>query len=96
MVVLAIPVFLIVLGVWGWGRKRAVLAIFLLIYNSLWKKQLEKYILAGVLMALLVLALALPKVVYTAPPAEQMSGEVMLLVDVSGSMEHNPSLMLLL
>ena len=63
---LAIPVFLVVLGVWGWSRKRAVIAIFPSVYNSLWKKQLEKYILAGVLMALLVLALALPKIAYTA------------------------------
>lgn len=83
---LAIPVFLVILGVWGWGRKRAVIAIFPSVYNSLWKKQLEKYILAGVLMALLVLALALPKIAYTAPPIEQMSGEIILLVDVSGSM----------
>jgi hypothetical protein len=83
---LAIPVFLVVLGVWGWSRKRAVIAIFPSVYNSLWKKQLEKYVLAGVLIALLVMALALPKIAYTAPPREQMSGEIILLVDVSGSM----------
>ena len=63
---LVIPVFLIVLGVLGWGRKRAIISIFPSVYNSLWKKQLEKYILAGVLMALLLLALALPKISYTA------------------------------
>lgn len=83
---LVIPVFLIVLGVLGWGRKRVIISIFPSVYNNLWKKQLEKYILAGVLMALLLLALALPKISYTAPPAEQMSGEIILLVDVSGSM----------
>ena len=42
--------------------------------------------MAGIVMALLVVALALPKVAYTAPPVEQKSGEVILLVDTSGSM----------
>ncbi len=87
---LALPVFLLILGVWGWRRKRVVVAIFPSVFNNLWKKQLEKYILAGVLMALLVFALALPKVAYTAPPVEQKSGEIILLVDVSGSMAAQP------
>ena len=31
---LVIPVFLIVLGVLGWGRKRAIISIFPSVYNS--------------------------------------------------------------
>ena len=83
---IVLPVFLLILGYLGWRRKRAVVAIFPSVFNNLWKKQLEKYILAGIVMALLVVASALPKVVYTAPPVEQKSGEVILLVDTSGSM----------
>lgn len=85
-----LPVFLLVLGYWGWRKKRQVVAIFPSVFNNLWKKQLEKYVLAGIVMALLIVALALPKVAYTAPPVEQKSGEIILLVDTSGSMAAQP------
>ncbi|MFZ7130966.1 MAG: vWA domain-containing protein [Eubacteriales bacterium] len=50
------------------------------------RKQIEKYILIGVIMALLIISLSNPKISYYSSPTLQRTGEVMLLIDVSGSM----------
>jgi uncharacterized protein YegL len=83
---LALPPLLLGLGLWGWRAKKEAAAMFPLNLRRLMRKQVEKYIVAGVLMALLIVALALPKVTYYASAATEKTGEVVLLVDVSGSM----------
>lgn len=82
----ALPLLLFGLGFWGWRKKKEAAALFPTISRNLLRKQVEKYIMAGVLIALLVVTLALPKISYTAAAPAEMSGEIILLVDVSGSM----------
>ncbi len=81
-----LPPLLFGLGLWGWRAKQEVAVTFPLVLWRLRRKQVEKFILAGVLMALLVVALALPKVATSVVAAPEKTGEVVLLVDVSDSM----------
>jgi Ca-activated chloride channel family protein len=74
------------LGLWGWRVKKEAAVLFLLNLRHLRRKQVERYIIAGVLMALLIVALALPEVAFSASAAKEKTGEIALLVDVSGSM----------
>lgn len=83
---LALPPLLLGLGFWGWWAKKGAVALFPFMLRSIRSKQIEKYAIATVLVVMLILALALPKVSYIAPPPEEKSGEIILLVDVSGSM----------
>jgi Ca-activated chloride channel family protein len=78
----------LLLGLWrvGWTAKKDLAVMFRLDLQSLKTSLVEKYILAGVIMALLVAALALPKLSFSAPRTPQRAGEVVLLVDVSASM----------
>lgn len=82
----ALPLLLFGLGFWGWRKKKEAATLFPTVLRSLLKKQVEKYIIAGVLIALLIVVLALPKISYIAAVPEEKSGEIILLVDVSGSM----------
>jgi Ca-activated chloride channel family protein len=83
---LVLPVLLLGLWLVGWTAKKEIAAMFRLDLGSLKTSHVEKYILAGVIMALLVAALALPKLSFSAPRTPQRAGEVVLLVDVSASM----------
>jgi hypothetical protein len=83
---LALPPLLFGLGLWGWRAKKEAASLFPSVLRRLTRKQVEKYIIAGVLMVLLIVVLALPKVAFSAPAATEKTGEIILLVDVSGSM----------
>lgn len=81
-----LPLLLFGLGLWGWRAKREIAEVFQLNLRHLGRRQLTKYIFAGVLMALLVGALALPKLAFSSFVAPKRTGGLALLVDVSGSM----------
>ena len=83
---MALPPLLLGLGLWGWNTKKEAIAVFPLTIRRLRRKQVEKYAIAAVLMALLVVALALPNVTYYSSAATEKTGEIILLVDVSASM----------
>lgn len=83
---LALPPVLFGLGLWGWKAKREAAALFPSVLRSVGIRQIEKYVLAGMLMALLIIVLAFPKVGYYATAATEKTGEVALLVDVTRSM----------
>lgn len=92
---LALPPLLFGLGFWGWKAKKEAAAIFPLSLRRLGRKQVEKYAIAGALMAILILTLALPRISYYVSAAAERTGEIALLVDVSRSMaareNHNSS-----
>jgi Ca-activated chloride channel family protein len=83
---LALPPFLMALGLWGWRARKEMNRTFSLILPRQKRKHAEKYVLVGVLLGLLIVALASPTVAFSslAPPVK--SGEIILLVDVSASM----------
>lgn len=81
-----VPFFLFGLGGWGWRARKRTAETFQLDQRLPKRRQVEKYLLAGVLMILWVGALALPKLAFSAVAAPKKSGEIALLVDVSGSM----------
>jgi len=83
---LALPPLLLGLGLWGWRAKKEAAEIFPSSLRRLGRKQIEKYIIAGVLMVFLVVVIASPKIVYTAPAPIEKTGEIALLIDVSTSM----------
>lgn len=83
---LVIPILLLVLWLMGWTTTKEIAAMFRLDRRRLKTSQLEKYVLAGILLALLVLALALPSLSFSVPTTSRRAGEVVLLVDVSASM----------
>lgn len=82
----AIPPLLFVLGFWGWRAKSQAAALFPHVIRRLRIRHIEKYVMAAVLMALLIVVLALPKVGYYAVATTEKTGEVALLVDVTRSM----------
>jgi Ca-activated chloride channel family protein len=55
-------------------------------FHSLKKKHIEKYILSGILVSLIVLACALPQAVNSSFVTQAKTGDIIFLVDVSGSM----------
>jgi Ca-activated chloride channel family protein len=81
-----LPILLFGLGYWGWRAKKEVAGILQVNSRRLWISQVNKHLLAGILMALLVAAMALPKVPSTALLAAEKTGEVAIVVDVSASM----------
>jgi hypothetical protein len=83
---LALPPLLFGLCFWGWRAKKDAVALPTLVLRRLRRKQVEKYIIAGVLLVLLIVVLALPKVSYYATSATEKTGEIVLLVDVTRSM----------
>jgi Ca-activated chloride channel family protein len=83
---LVLPFLLFGLWLIGWMTKKEIAETFRLDLRRLKTSQVEKYILAGVLMALLVGALALPKLAFSSFAAPEKTGEIALLVDVSASM----------
>jgi Ca-activated chloride channel homolog len=89
---LALPFFLFLISFPGWKMKKEAAAIFPSILQPLKKKHVEKYIMAGIIMILLTICLAAPKIPLYSAPVIQKTGEVMLLVDVSGSMAAKPNI----
>lgn len=83
---LVLPFLFLGLGLWGWRAKKEIAETFQLNLRRLKRSQVEKYITAGVLMALLVGAFALPKLPISSLRAPKRAGEIALLVDVSRSM----------
>jgi Ca-activated chloride channel family protein len=83
---LVLPFLLFGLWLVGWMTKKEIAEAFRLDLRRLKTSQVKKYILAGVLMALLIGALALPKVAFSSFAAPEKTGEIALLVDVSASM----------
>jgi Ca-activated chloride channel family protein len=75
----------VLLGVWGWLVKHEAIALFRLDRRRLARQQIEKHMLAALLLALVVLAFAGP-VLTSAARIERRTGEVALLVDVTASM----------
>ena len=82
----ALPPVLFLLGFLGWRAKREAAALFPLVIRRMRIRQIEKYVMAGLLMGLLIVVLALPKIGYYATAATEKTGEVTLLVDVTRSM----------
>jgi Ca-activated chloride channel family protein len=83
---LALPPLLFGLGLFGWKMKKEALVIFPLNIRRLKRKQIEKYITSGVLMALLIITLGLPEITHYVSATSEKTGEIALLVDVSASM----------
>ncbi len=74
------------LGVWGWRAKKGPALWFRADLGQLRAKQIEKYLVAITLGALLAVAWAEPRLPFTVAPAPIKTGEIALLVDVSTSM----------
>jgi hypothetical protein len=83
---LALPPFLFVLGLWGWKAKKEAAVLFPSFLRRLNIRQIEKYVLAGLILALLIIVFASPKVSYYATAEIEKTGDIALLVDVSRSM----------
>jgi Ca-activated chloride channel homolog len=83
---LALPPVLFGFGLWGWKARKEAAALFPFVLRRLSMRQIEKYLMAGVLMALLIVVVALPKVGHYAAADTEKTGEVVLLVDVTRSM----------
>jgi len=82
----ALPPLLLVLGFWGWHYKKEAMSLFPSAIRKQRFKQIEKYLTAGVLLALLIVALATPQVSYYASAQAEKGGEIILLVDTTRSM----------
>jgi Ca-activated chloride channel family protein len=82
----AIPPVLLVLGFWGWHSKKEAMSLFPSAIRRQRFKQIEKYLTAGVLLALMIVALATPQISYYASAQVEKSGEIILLVDTTRSM----------
>jgi len=83
---LALPPILFGLGFLGWRAKKEAITLFPLSLRRLRRKQIEKYAIAAVLMVLLIIVLAMPKVTYYAFAEPEKTGEIVLLVDTTRSM----------
>lgn len=85
-----LPLPLLGLGLWGWAAKREIVGTFHLDVRRQKRSQMLKYSLAGCLMALLVVALAVPKLATFSVAGAKRTGEIALLVDDSASMAARP------
>lgn len=79
------PVFL---GIYflGWIRRKEVAVAFPLILKTWRRKYLEKYAVIVALMVLLIIAVASPKIAVNVSATIEKTGEIVFLVDDSGSM----------
>lgn len=91
LILLILPFLLFGLGFLGWIAKKRIAETFRLNLRPLKRSQTKKYVIAGVLMALLIGALALPKLPLSSFVAPKKTGEIILLVDVSASMAAQPN-----
>ena len=88
---LALPLFLLGLGWWGWRTRKDITKIFLLNVKHLKKRQVEKYTLSSLIMTLLIVAMAMPEILLSTTPIFTSQGEIILLVDTSRSMAAQDS-----
>lgn len=86
LILVFLPFLLFGLGILGWIAKKEIAEMFQLDLRLLKRSQVKKYVIAGVPMALLVGALALPKIPFSSVVTPKRTGEVALLVDVTASM----------
>jgi hypothetical protein len=86
LLLLPLPFLLFGLGFWGWVAKKGIAELFRLNLRPLRRSQAIKYVVAGVLLALVISALALPRLPLSSSVAPKKTGEILLLVDVSASM----------
>jgi hypothetical protein len=77
---------LVALAVWGWSARKELAFIFRLDTVRMKRKQAAKYVIAFMLVALLAVALASPRLPFSVLPLPSKTGEIALLVDVSRSM----------
>jgi hypothetical protein len=90
---LLLPVLLLVLGIWGWNIKKEVaITLSPAVLHTIKKRHVEKYVIAVFIIALLIFTSALPKVIMDSSSSIKKAGEIILLVDVSGSMGAKVSL----
>jgi hypothetical protein len=78
--------FLAGLGVWGWRAKKEIGQLFRVDLGRIKRRQAAKYVFAFVLVALLAIASASPRLPFSVVPPPTKTGEIALLVDVSRSM----------
>ncbi len=81
-----VPVLLLGLAWWSWESQRDLARLFPLDLGRAQTRHIEKYLVAGALSVLLVLAMAQPELTTRAVLPPEKGAEVALLVDVSGSM----------
>jgi hypothetical protein len=81
-----LPFLLCAIGFPGWTAKKEMAELFHLDIRLLKKNQVKKYIKAGVAIAFLIGSFALPEIPFSSTAAPKRAGEIILLVDVSGSM----------
>ena len=86
ILLLVLPILLFGLGFWGWRSKKEIAGTFQLNLRRLKRSQIEKYLIAGILLALITGSLALPKLPFPSQAVPKKAGEIALLVDVSPSM----------
>lgn len=85
--IIAVPFLLYGIGYFGWKARREIAGIFHLDLRNLRKKHIEKYLTVTPLLVFCVAGFALPKFPFPSPGTVHRTGEVLFLVDVSGSME---------
>ena len=78
--------FIYGLAIIGWRTKKEIAEIFQLNLEIQRKNLIEKYLIVGFLMALLILALASPKILFISRKNPIKSAEIALVVDTSLSM----------
>jgi hypothetical protein len=77
---------LLPLAAWGWSARKELACIFRLDTVRMKRKQAAKYVIAFILVVLLAVALASPRLPFSVSPVPSKTGEIALLVDVSRSM----------
>src|SRR3989344_397298 len=76
-----------VLGFWGWmAKKRDILSLLFMDILKAQRVQLMKYAIFIMLVGLLIVVLAQPRIASPVLYTNQKTGEILFLVDVSGSM----------
>jgi Ca-activated chloride channel family protein len=83
---LAVIPLLVIIGFVGWNAKKRAANLFQLDLRLLRNKHIEKYLLYLVLVVLLIFAWSTPQITFSKPLTPDKTGEIVLLVDVSGSM----------
>lgn len=84
--ILLVIILILGLGFWGWKVKKEIVAIFKIDSKKIKKSQIKKYLVVGAMLIFLILALAIPQFPLLLPGSAQKTGEIVFLVDVSGSM----------
>ena len=81
-----LPLLLFCIGYYGWVIKKEIIDFFQLNLLHRRREQINKYLLIGLLFILFVVGFAIPMLPIPSNANIQKTGEVLFLVDVSGSM----------